>query len=343
MKRRLADTENPTKQRKSKHSQQQDASVNRAWTEEENEYLKTLTNLHHGKNWDAIALALSKAGFTKSARQCRERWHNHLDPSIKEEPLTKEENTRLIELHKKFGNKWSVISSMMAGRTDNAIKNAFFCKLRKFVRCLKYGVESLELDKSDVDLDEACYFLDYLFKFYISPDHKKNLQQILTPQIQSRQNKGDKYVIHLLKNEGLSVEKFNHFVKDLLAMLCPQEVWKIRKLYPYFGNISTSETENSFSGCSYHYPKLASSIPQSPQRIIDLFPSYKELTNCSYIVESTASGKDQLLPSISPPSAEILARTLPVPRIFYPVSQGPNDFVPTFYFPLYSPSCMDYF
>ena len=52
-------------------------------------------------------------------RQCRERWHNVLDPNIVRREWTKEEDSFIIEMHEKIGSKWSQISKMepLLGRT----------------------------------------------------------------------------------------------------------------------------------------------------------------------------------------------------------------------------------
>ena len=51
-------------------------------------------------NWKSIAESLLKmeGGIKRSGKQCRERWHNHLDPNINKEPWTASEYKLLFEL-----------------------------------------------------------------------------------------------------------------------------------------------------------------------------------------------------------------------------------------------------
>ena len=45
-------------------------------------------------NWGAIGAQLDK----RTGKQCRERWHNQLDPTIRKDPWTPEEEDTLVKV-----------------------------------------------------------------------------------------------------------------------------------------------------------------------------------------------------------------------------------------------------
>ena len=64
-------------------------------------------------------------GGSKRSKQCRERYHNHLQSDIKKGGWSDEEEHRIFELHEVFGNQWARIAAHFPGRTDNSIKNRY--------------------------------------------------------------------------------------------------------------------------------------------------------------------------------------------------------------------------
>ncbi|XP_024981432.1 transcription factor MYB48-like isoform X2 [Cynara cardunculus var. scolymus] len=72
-----------------------------------------------------------KIGLRRSGKSCRLRWVNYLHPGLKRGKMTPQEERRILELHSKWGNRWSRIARKLPGRTDNEIKNYWRTHTRK--------------------------------------------------------------------------------------------------------------------------------------------------------------------------------------------------------------------
>jgi len=82
------------------------------WKNTEDEILKAAV-MKYGKNqWSRIASLLHR----KSAKQCKTRWYEWLDPSIKKTEWSREEEEKLLHLAKLMPTQWRTIAPLV-GRT----------------------------------------------------------------------------------------------------------------------------------------------------------------------------------------------------------------------------------
>ncbi|KAL6503321.1 hypothetical protein OROGR_025244 [Orobanche gracilis] len=115
------------------------------WTVEEDFSLINYI-AHHGEGrWNSLARS---AGLKRTGKSCRLRWLNYLRPDVRRGNITLEEQLLILELHSRWGNRWSKIAQHLPGRTDNEIKNYWRTRVQKHAKQLKCDVNSKQFKEA---------------------------------------------------------------------------------------------------------------------------------------------------------------------------------------------------
>jgi hypothetical protein len=104
-----------------------DISRKAKFTAEEDAQLSELVKMYGDDDWFTISCLMPG----RNARQCRERWHHYLTPTVTSLPFTPEEDARLRQKFSELGAKWKAIAAFFPGRTDINIKNRWLLLARR--------------------------------------------------------------------------------------------------------------------------------------------------------------------------------------------------------------------
>ena len=96
------------------------ARPTKGWNPAEDRGVIRLVKEHGPDQWAAVAEGLNNG---RNEKQCRERWLNHLDPSINKGAWTAEEDATILKSQQALGDQWDEIAKLLPGRPGHAVKN----------------------------------------------------------------------------------------------------------------------------------------------------------------------------------------------------------------------------
>jgi len=172
------------------------------WSREEDKLVLSLVQANGAQKWTNIARYLPG----RIGKQCRERWHNHLNPRIKKNEWSQEEELILYIIHQQKKNKWAIIAKDLEGRTDNTIKNHWNSSMKKKIFDMKSILEKKFKKRcEELKIKYVGCFPEPGQSF--SPSYKQHFEQF--------QNSLLKKLVEKVKEQNLNY--FKQKARDLLA------------------------------------------------------------------------------------------------------------------------------
>jgi hypothetical protein len=114
------------------------------FTAEEDQLILNYVSQNGPQCWPRITSVVA----SRTAKQCRERWFNHLSPGIVKTEWTQQEDELIFQCYTIHGAKWSVIAKLFPGRSDNAIKNRWNSSVSKRLQATHDGTQTVTPDAS---------------------------------------------------------------------------------------------------------------------------------------------------------------------------------------------------
>ena len=191
------------------------------WSAEENRYLIKLANERQKMSWHDIALEINKQyAADKTGKQCRERFRNYADPTLKKTEWKVQEKLLFLILHKFYGNQWSNIAKLMHQRNDIVVKNYSYSVIRKALKQYKTGNIPTSLLKKPSKFYQVYMVLENIKEHYLP----------VVQDIQSlpKYSFKEKIILNLLKERGVTKNSITKYEEQLIKKI--KETYKATEL-----------------------------------------------------------------------------------------------------------------
>lgn len=130
------------------------------FTAQEDELLKTLVQQEGPHKWSKIATKMPG----RTAKQCRDRFQNYLNPSLTNGQWTVEEDQLLFQKIGEYGKKWKLISKFFPNRSHNNVKNRY--NSRKYMKSNESKIEGIENKDESSKENDTIAAEESIFKIF---------------------------------------------------------------------------------------------------------------------------------------------------------------------------------
>ncbi|OHT09097.1 Myb-like DNA-binding domain containing protein [Tritrichomonas foetus] len=118
------------------------------WTPEEDKKLLEAVALLGTDSW----IRVSQRVPGRNSKQCCERWMGQLSPDIIKANWTPEEDEILLKQHALIGNKWTLIATMLPGRSAINVKNRW-SRLKRHHSINHFNIYNLGYPQKDDEVN----------------------------------------------------------------------------------------------------------------------------------------------------------------------------------------------
>ena len=142
------------------------------WGPDEDLKLTALVKTLGEAAWDEISSKMNEIypNLSKNASQCRERWRNYLHPDLGSKEFSEQEQIQFLCLHAVLGNKWTLISAQIPGKSHAFVKNYFYLLMRKLTKKVSNGFSMNNEKMSTLKVIRTYYLLSLILQNYVNAE-----------------------------------------------------------------------------------------------------------------------------------------------------------------------------